>query len=115
MALAAAVAFERDTFGTRPGRFELAEPDPADLAPRRPITGLVTVDHQLQDGSSAQAQRVAAIGYELGFDPVLVLPVEIEANDGPEADARSSRYAALDAVASAYRATIVLGHTRRSG
>jgi len=99
LALASAVAFERDTAGRRA---ESGKP---------PVTGLVTVDHQLQAGSAEQAQQVARLGYELGFDPVVALAVEVEQADGPEADARTARYAALSAIASTYGAIITLGHT----
>ena len=91
VALAAAVAFE---------------------APRAGVpAGLVTVDHGLQPGSAAQAERVATLGYELGFDPVEVIPVEVGTGGGPEAAARSARYAALDAIAEALDAVVLLGHT----
>jgi tRNA(Ile)-lysidine synthase len=71
----------------------------------------VTVDHGLQPGSAAQARRVAAIGYELGLDPVEIVPVSVGVAGGPEAAARTARYAALDAVAVALGADVVLGHT----
>ena len=91
VALAAAVAFE---------------------APRAGVpAGLITVDHGLQPGSAEQAGRVAALGYELGFDPVEVIPVEVSMDGGPEAAARTARYAALDAVAEALDAVVLLGHT----
>jgi tRNA(Ile)-lysidine synthase len=88
LALAAAVAFE---------------------APGRPA--LVTVDHGLQHGSAEQARRVAALGYELGFDPVEIVVVQVGATGGPEAAARTARYAALDAVADALDRDLLLGHT----
>jgi tRNA(Ile)-lysidine synthase len=80
------------------------------VAPRLGISaGLVTVDHGLQDGSAEHAQRVAAIGYELGFDPVYALPVEVPARGGPEGAAREARYAALASVAG--EGHVLLGHT----
>src|SRR3954447_9452679 len=91
VALAAAVAFE---------------------APRADVrAGLVTVDHGLQEGSAARAASVAALGYELGFDPVEVVHVEVGRTGGPEAAARTARYAALDAVAEALGAYVLFGHT----
>jgi tRNA(Ile)-lysidine synthase len=91
LALAAAVAFE---------------------APRlRVRAGLVTVDHGLHPGSAAQARRVAVVGFELGFDPVEIVPVSVGTAGGPEAAARTARYAALDAVAAALDADVLLGHT----
>jgi tRNA(Ile)-lysidine synthase len=91
LALAAAVAFEASRQGV-----------PA---------GLVTVDHGLQPGSAAQAERVAALGYELGLDPVEIVPVSVGDAGGPEAAARAARYAALDAAAAALDAEVLLGHT----
>jgi tRNA(Ile)-lysidine synthetase, N-terminal domain len=91
LALAAATAFEAPRAGVR--------------------AGLVTVDHGLQDGSAEQAARVAAVGYELGLDPVEVLRVEVGTGGGPEAAARTARYAALDATAEALHAVVLLGHT----
>src|SRR3954453_23148574 len=73
--------------------------------------GLVTVDHGLQAGSAEQARRVAAVGYELGLDPVEVLRVDVGTAGGPEAAARTARYAALDATAAALGAPVLLGHT----
>jgi len=87
------------------------------VAPRLGIAaGLVTVDHGLQAGSSEQAARVAQLGYELGLDPVEVVPVDIPRDGvgrdgGPEAAARAARYAALESVAAALDAHVLLGHT----
>ncbi len=72
---------------------------------------LITVDHALQSGSGEQAAAVAAIGYELGFDPVETVRVEVTGNSGPEANARAARYAAIDATAAALDAVVLLGHT----
>src|SRR4051794_24250450 len=92
LALAAAAAFVAPRAGWRPG--------------------LVTVDHGLQAGSAEQARRVAAVGYELGLDPVEVLRVDVGTAGGPEAAARTARYAALDATALALGASVLLGHTQ---
>jgi tRNA(Ile)-lysidine synthase len=82
------------------------------VAPRLGITaGLVTVDHGLQDGSAERAHAVAGIGYELGLDPVEVLPVRVGRSGGPEAAARAARYAALEAAGAALDAHVLLGHT----
>jgi tRNA(Ile)-lysidine synthase len=82
------------------------------VAPRLGLrAGLVTVDHGLQPGSAEQAARVAAVGYELGLDPVEIVPVQIGRSGGPEAAARAARYAALDSVAAALDASVLLGHT----
>jgi tRNA(Ile)-lysidine synthase len=82
------------------------------VAPRLGIAaGLGTVDHGLQPGTATQAQRVAAIGADLGLDPVEIVPVAVGTAGGPEAAARTARYAALDAVAAALDAQVLLGHT----
>ncbi|HEY7046038.1 MAG TPA: tRNA lysidine(34) synthetase TilS [Jatrophihabitantaceae bacterium] len=91
LALAAATAFEASRAGI--------------------AAALITVDHGLQPGSDAQARTVAAIGYELGFDPVEVVTVDVGSDGGPEAAARTARYAALDGVANALGADVLLGHT----
>lgn len=91
LALAAATAFEAPRAGLR--------------------AGLVTVDHGLQPQSAAQAGIVAGLGYELGFDPVETLLVQVGSEGGREAAARAARYAALDAAADAHDATVLLGHT----
>ncbi len=71
--------------------------------------GLVCVDHGLQTGSAAVAERVAVLGYELGLDPVQVLTVEVASGGSPEAAARTARYAALQPFAD--RGPVLLGHT----
>ena len=71
--------------------------------------GLVTVDHGLQDRSAGQARQVAELGYQLGFDPVHLVRVEVGPDGGPEAAARRVRYAALERVRG--EAAVLLGHT----
>jgi tRNA(Ile)-lysidine synthase len=78
---------------------------------RERAAALITVDHGLQPGSADQAAAVATVGYELGFDPVEIVPVTVGTAGGPEAAARVARYAALDAAAAALDATVLLGHT----
>ncbi|HEY3716902.1 MAG TPA: tRNA lysidine(34) synthetase TilS [Jatrophihabitantaceae bacterium] len=73
--------------------------------------GLITVDHGLQPGSDVQAKAVADLAYELGFDPVEIIRVDVGTHGGPEAAARTARYAALDAAAAALDADVLLGHT----
>src|SRR4051812_25067920 len=69
-------------------------------APRLGLrTGGLTVAHGLQPGSDRRAAQVAAVLAELGHDPVEVLTVTVARDGGPEAAARSSRYAAIDAAA----------------
>jgi tRNA(Ile)-lysidine synthase len=54
---------------------------------------------------------VAELGYDLGFDPVEIVRVDVGTAGGPEAAARTARYAALDATAEALDAVVLLGHT----
>ena len=98
LALAAALAFEGPRLGLR--------------------TGGITVDHALQPESAAQASRVVCVLKELGLDPVRSVRVTVAGPggpapyQGPEAAARTARYAALDQAATAERATaVLLGHT----
>ena len=73
----------------------------------------VTVDHQLQSGSADQAVEVQNELKAMGYQEVIIEKVSVKEKSGLEADARTARYAALDAVAHAYGATqIFLGHTR---
>lgn len=75
--------------------------------------GLVTVDHQLQDGSAKRAWAVAEWGRSIGLDPVEVATVDVGVAGGPEAAARQVRYAALAEAARRHRAvTVLLGHTQ---
>ena len=92
LALAAATAFEAQRAGIR--------------------AGAVIVDHGLQTGSADVAARAAEQARSLGLDPVTVTRVVVETDGGPEAAARTARYAALDAVAGETGAgVILLGHT----
>ena len=94
LALAAATAFVAPRLGLRPG--------------------LVTVDHVLQAGSAQRAASVARWGESAGFVPCEVATVDVGGlPGGPEAAARSARYAALSAAADRLGAAVVLlGHTR---
>ncbi|WP_420792111.1 tRNA lysidine(34) synthetase TilS [Arthrobacter agilis] len=75
--------------------------------------GAVVVDHGLQEGSARAAEGAAAAARGLGLDPVEVRRVEVRKDGmGPEASARSARYAALDDVAARLDASaVLLGHT----
>lgn len=91
LALAAAAAFE---------------------APRRGVpAGMITIDHGLQPGSADQAEAVARLGRDLGLDPVRVIRVTVGSDGGPEAAARTARYAALSAAAQPTGSDVLLGHT----
>ena len=95
LALAAAVAFE---------------------APRAGLTaGAVIVDHGLQEGSLAVADRAAdQCRRLLSLDPVEVVTVRVASSgSGPEAHARDARYRAFEDVAERVGAVaVMLGHTR---
>jgi tRNA(Ile)-lysidine synthase len=92
LALAAAVAFEAPRAGVR--------------------AGAVIVDHRLQDGSDAVAERAAEQARALGLDPVRVVAVDVASDGSPEAAAREARYDALSAVAAETGAVaVLLGHT----
>jgi len=83
------------------------------VAPRLGLrVGGVTVDHGLQRGSAQRAATVAAAMTQLGLAPVEVLTVDVGGPGGPEAAARTARYAALDGVAHRLNArAVLLGHT----
>jgi len=94
LALAAATAFEAPRAGLR--------------------AGAVIIDHGLQAGSAGIAAAAAAQAAGLGLDPVLVHTVEVTDadGDGPEAAARTARYAAFDtALEQTGAAAVLLGHT----
>ncbi len=101
LALAAAVVFEAPKLGI--------------------LAGGITIDHGLQAGSADQAARVTGIMTDLGLSPALATRVDVatpdnrDAYQGPEAAARSARYAALAAAAEAAATPgatwIMLGHT----
>lgn len=96
LALAAALAHEAPRLGLRGGG--------------------VTVDHGLQAGSADRAAQVAALLGRLGLDPVRTVSVTVASgpgDGGPEAAARTARYAALEQVAQETRAVaVLLGHSR---
>ncbi len=86
-------------------------------APRRGLrAGGVTVDHGLQEGSAAQADKVTGALGALGLDPVRQVRVTVDGlpgAGGPEAAARRARYAALEQAATQTGAVaVLLGHTR---
>jgi tRNA(Ile)-lysidine synthase len=83
------------------------------VAPRAGLrAGAVTVDHGLQEGSADRAAAVAAVLSGLGLDPVRAVAVTVDGAGGPEAAARTARYAALEAAAAELGATaVLLGHT----
>ena len=96
LALAAALAHEAPRLGLRGGG--------------------VTVDHGLQDGSADRAAQLAALLGRLGLDPVRIATVTVASGPGrggPEAAARTARYAALEQVAEQTgAAAVLLAHSR---
>jgi tRNA(Ile)-lysidine synthase len=94
LGLAAALAFEATKCGVK--------------------AGAVIVDHGLQLGSEAAAQRAAEHARSLGLAPVVVERVTVaDSGAGPEADAREARYSAFDRAArEAGALAVLLGHTR---
>ena len=73
----------------------------------------VTIDHQLQSGSGAQAEKVIEQLKERGYGKVICKKVVVTTESGLEAGARDARYQALSACASQEKATkVFLGHTR---
>lgn len=92
LALAAATAFEAPRAGYR--------------------AGAIVVDHGLQEGSAAVAERAAEQARRLGLDPVLVERVSVSAEGGPEGAARAARRAAFDRARAATGAErVLLAHT----
>jgi tRNA(Ile)-lysidine synthase len=86
-------------------------------APRRGLrAGGVTVDHGLQPGSADRAREVAGVLTGLGLEPVTCLRVAVPrgtGNGGPEAAARTARYAALaDAAHRSGATAVLLAHSR---
>lgn len=84
------------------------------VAPRANLrAGLLTVDHQLQDGSAGRAADVLGHAAALGLAPAETLKVRVGTVGGPEAAARDARYEALATAADRLGArTVLLGHTR---
>jgi len=72
----------------------------------------VTVDHQLQEQSGMQAEKVKEQLKNFGLD-CIIRKVNVDLKNGLEASARKARYEALQEVANEQRAVAVfLGHTR---
>jgi tRNA(Ile)-lysidine synthase len=72
----------------------------------------VTVNHQLQEQSGTQAEKVKKQLKNFGLD-CIIRKVNVDHKNGLEASARKARYEALQEVADEQRAVAVfLGHTR---
>lgn len=73
----------------------------------------ITIDHQLQDNSHLQAERVVQQMKELGYVQVLTKKVLVNLESGLESGARDARYEALAKSAEETQAQkIFLGHNR---
>jgi len=73
----------------------------------------VTIDHQLQEQSGAQALKVEKQLHEMGYSAVIIEKVVVSTESGIEAGARDARYEALTEIVKKEGATkIFLGHTR---
>lgn len=73
----------------------------------------ITIDHQLQENSHLQAERVSGQLREFGYDEVLIQKVVVTLESGLESGARDARYAALSKSAEEKKAVkVFLGHTR---
>lgn len=73
-----------------------------------PTTALI-VDHGLQAGSDQVAETARRQAHDLGCVDARVLRVRVGAEGGPEAAARTARYAALDSARG--QAPVLLAHT----
>jgi tRNA(Ile)-lysidine synthetase-like protein len=72
----------------------------------------IVVDHDIQEGSAAVAERAAKQCRDLGLEAEVVRVTVVKSGDGLEAAARDARYVALDAAADRWGAdAILLGHT----
>lgn len=74
----------------------------------KPTTALI-VDHGLQTGSAEVAATASAQARQLGCVDAQVISVAVGTEGGPEAAARTARYAALDAARGG--APVLLAHT----
>ena len=73
----------------------------------------ITIDHQLQDNSHLQAERVVQQMKELGYVQILTKKVLVNLESGLESGARDARYEALAKSAEETQAQkIFLGHNR---
>jgi tRNA(Ile)-lysidine synthase len=73
----------------------------------------ITVDHQLQENSHLQAEKVTFQLKELGYVQVITKKVVVTTESGIESGARDARYQALmESVKETKAVKVFLGHTR---
>ena len=75
------------------------------------VASAVVVDHGLQTDSAAVAAAALEVVAGLGISVEAVRITVVATGSGPEAEARSARYALLEQLARQRRATVLLGHT----
>jgi tRNA(Ile)-lysidine synthase len=72
----------------------------------------ITIDHQLQENSSLQAEKVSEQLKEFGYGQVIVKTVVVSSSGGIEAGARNARYEAIgQSVEQTKAVKVFLGHT----
>jgi tRNA(Ile)-lysidine synthase len=72
----------------------------------------ITIDHQLQENSSLQAEKVSEQLKEFGYGQVIVKTVVVSSSGGIEAGARNARYEAIgQSVEETKAVKVFLGHT----
>ena len=73
----------------------------------------ITIDHQLQENSHLQAEKVARQLKEIGYGQVVTKKVVVLLDAGIESGARDARYAAIDESMEETKAVkVFLGHTQ---
>lgn len=82
----------------------------AALSSDREVSAVI-VDHALQPGSAAVAERAAGQLRRLGYERPDIVPVQVTGPGGREAAARGARYRALSGKASLQGAAVLLAHT----
>ncbi|MDO5500528.1 MAG: tRNA lysidine(34) synthetase TilS [Propionibacteriaceae bacterium] len=82
------------------------------VAQRRDLPArAVVIDHGLQEDSAAVAKKAASRAEKVGLPADIVAVTVVPDGTGPEAAARAARHEALEHVAEALGALVLLGHT----
>lgn len=72
----------------------------------------ITIDHQLQESSHLQAEKVSKQLKEFGYGQVIIKKVVVTTSSGIEAGARQARYQAItESMEETKSAKVFLGHT----